>query len=121
VKRTHIFTHLKTLNTQSLPTGNCVLKIIIDLGNGFSSPVVISTLKIYNQLYWSFRTLKGYSTFLEIGSFYNSPRVKQFKQFYRFLIHSDDFLIFRRILVTRQFLVSLTSIVGKKYILYGIQ
>jgi len=30
-------------------------------------------------------------------------------------MHSDDFLIFRRISVTRQFLVSLISIVGKKY------
>jgi len=47
---------------------------------------------------------------LEIGLFYNSPRVKQF---YRFQIHSADFLIFRRISVTRQFLVSLTSKVGK--------
>jgi len=51
--------------------------------------------------------LKGYSTFLEIGSFYHSPRVG----FYRFRMYSDDFLIFRRISVTTQFLVSLTSIV----------
>jgi len=35
-------------------------------------------------------------------------------EFYRFRIHSADFLIFRRISVTRQFLISLTSIVGKK-------
>jgi len=55
---------------------------------------------------------KGYSTFLEIGLFYNSLRVKQ-SSFYRFPIHSADFLIFRRISVTRQFLVSLTSIRGK--------
>jgi len=32
-------------------------------------------------------------------------------------MYSDDFLIFRRkVAVTRHFLVSLTSIVGKKYI-----
>jgi len=43
--------------------------------------------------------LKGYSTFLEIGSFYNSPRVKQLG-FPHFRIHSADFLIFRRISVT---------------------
>jgi len=30
-------------------------------------------------------------------------------------MHSADFLIIRRISVTRQFLVSLTSIAGKKY------
>jgi len=30
-------------------------------------------------------------------------------------MYSANFLIFRRISVTRQFLVSLTSIVGKKY------
>jgi len=40
--------------------------------------------------------------FLEIGSFYNSLG-----------FHSADFLILRRISVTRQFLVPLTSIVGK--------
>jgi len=51
-------------------------------------------------------TLKGYSTFfLEVGSFYNSQK------FYRFRIHSANFLVFKRISVTRQFLVSLTSIV----------
>jgi len=48
----------------------------------------------------------------EIGSFYNSPRVKQL--FYSFQIHSADFKIFRRISVARHFLVSLTSIVGNK-------
>jgi len=63
--------------------------------------------------------LKGYSTFLEIGSFYNSLRVTF--GFYHFLNHSANFLIFGRISVTRQFLVSLTSIVGKKYIYYGSQ
>jgi len=54
--------------------------------------------------------LKGYSTFffLEIGSFYHSPKQLSF---YRFRMYSDDFLIFRRISVTRHFLVSLTSIV----------
>jgi len=56
---------------------------------------------------------------LEIGSFYNSPRVKQLG-FTVFLIHSDDFLIFRRISVTKQFLVPLTFIVGKN-INYGSQ
>jgi len=53
--------------------------------------------------------LKGYSPFWEIGSFYKSLRVKELS----FTIF--DFLIFRRISVTRQFLLSLTSIVGKKY------
>jgi len=51
-------------------------------------------------------TLKGYSTFL--GNRLILP-------FYRFQIHSDGFLIFRRTSVTRQFLVPLTSIVGKIY------
>jgi len=60
--------------------------------------------------------------FLEIGSFYNPPRVKQLS-FYCFRIHSADFLIFTTISVTRQFLVSLTSILGKKNtcIYYGSQ
>jgi len=45
------------------------------------------------------RFLKGYSTFLEIV------------ELHRFQMHSADFLIFRRISVTRLFLVSLTTIV----------
>jgi len=48
--------------------------------------------------------------FLEIGSFYHSPRVKQLG-FTIFECVQLIFLIFRRISVTRQFLVSLTSIV----------
>jgi len=50
--------------------------------------------------------LKGYST-----SFGNRL-ILQLPQ-HRFRINSADFLIFRRISVTRQFLVSLTSIVEK--------
>jgi len=38
---------------------------------------------------------------MEIGLFYNYPRVKE--GFTVFLINSADFLIFRRISVTRQF------------------
>jgi len=58
--------------------------------------------------------------FLEIGSFYNPPRVKQLS-FYCFRIHSADFLIFTTISVTRQFLVSLTSILGKKIHVYTME
>jgi len=53
--------------------------------------------------------------FLEIGSFYHSPRVKQLSV-NSFRMYSADFLIFRRLSVTRQFLVSLIPyLVGKKY------
>jgi len=45
---------------------------------------MLSNLSMLKDLF------KGYSTFLEIGSFYNSPRVG----FYHFRIHSADFLIF---------------------------
>jgi len=55
-------------------------------------------------------SLKGYSTFLERGSFYHSPKVKQLG-FTVFECIQSIFFIFRRISVTRQFLVSLTSIV----------
>jgi len=56
-------------------------------------------------------SLKGHSTFfLEIGSIYNSPRVKLLS-FTVFECIQTIFLIFRRISETRQFLVSLTSIV----------
>jgi len=48
--------------------------------------------------------------FLEIGLFYHSPRVKQLG-FNVFECIQPIFFIFRRISVTRQFLVSLTSIV----------
>jgi len=51
--------------------------------------------------------------FLEIGSFYHSPKVTV--ELHRFQMHSDYFLIFRSKSVTRQFLLSLTSIVEKKY------
>jgi len=61
-------------------------------------------------------SLKGYSTFFgNKGSFYNSPRVKLLS----FTIFESIQLIFwyleeYQISETRQFLVSLTSIVGKK-------
>jgi len=48
--------------------------------------------------------------FLEIGSFYHTPRVKQLG----FTVFKSIQPIIRRISVPRQFLVSLTSIVGKK-------
>jgi len=57
------------------------------------------------------KKMQGFdSTFLEIGSIYHSPRIKQLG-FTVFRMYSADFLIFRRISLTRQFLVSLTSIV----------
>jgi len=51
--------------------------------------------------------------FWKLAHFYHSPRVKQLS-FTVFKCIQLIFLIFRRISVTRQFLVSLTSIVGKK-------
>jgi len=58
--------------------------------------------------------------FLEIGSFYHFPRVKQlgFTIFESIQPFFFFIYIFRRISVTRQFLVSLTYIVGKTYILW---
>jgi len=72
------------------------------------------------QLYTIALVLKGYSTFsfLEIGSFYNSLRVKQLS-FTIFESIQADFLILRRISVTRQFLVPLTSIVYTEYTIYA--
>jgi len=49
--------------------------------------------------------------FLEIGSFDHSPRVKQLSFTVFECIEPFFFFIFRRISVTKQFLVSLTSIV----------
>jgi len=52
--------------------------------------------------------MSGYSTFLEIGCL---PLPQSLTVgFYRFQIHTVHFLIFRKISVTRQFLVPLTSI-----------
>jgi len=56
--------------------------------------------------------------FLEIGLFYHSPRVKQLG-FYHFLMYSDDFLIFRRISVNRQVLVSLNGFENSKTQLFN--
>jgi len=67
-----------------------------------------------------FVLLKGYSTFLGNRLILPLPQ-SETVGFYRFPIHSSDFLIFRRISVTRQFLVSLTSIVGKKYTLEKVE
>jgi len=65
----------------------------------------ITCYEYYNALY--IKALKGHSTFfLEIGSFYHTTRVKQLG----FTVF-ECILIFGRISVTRQFLVSLTSVV----------
>jgi len=57
--------------------------------------------------------LKENSTFFGNRLILPLPQSKTV-EFYHFQIHSADFLIFRRISVTRLFLVPLTSIVGKK-------
>jgi len=61
---------------------------------------------------------KGYSTFFGNRLILQLPQ-SETGEFHHFRKHSADFLIIRRISVTRKFLVSLTSIVGNKYILHS--
>jgi len=76
---------------------------------------------ICNELFWQSYGLHGslwlvepslgiLHFFWKWAHFTTPPEVEQLS-YYRFWIHSADFLIFRRISVTRQFLVSLASIV----------
>jgi len=61
---------------------------------------------------------KFFNFFFDIGSFYHSPRVKQLG-FTVFESIQLIFWIFGRISVTRQFLVSLTSIVYIFFLLWN--